>query len=329
MMELAVPDQEDGTRLDRFLRRACPHLPQSAIEKNLRNGRIRLDGAKARSNSRLVSGQSVSLPDWLLAGPDKPVASASKPGNKPPAADEIAAARKALNAMLLAQTDDWMVLDKPAGLATQGGSGIGKNLDAMLMTAYGPDRPLLVHRLDRDTSGLILLARDRAAARQLGIQIKARALDKVYLAISLADPGRAGVITAPLVKSGAAGFEKMQVADNGQAAETRFVRLGQAGRFCLLALQPVTGRTHQLRVHMAHHGAALLGDGKYAGAAAHPVADLPRQLHLHAGFLRLPDGTELAAPLPAHFLQSLDFLGLAGAIPDQRPDFKNCKRAIK
>jgi 23S rRNA pseudouridine955/2504/2580 synthase len=313
MAELQVPEDEEGTRLDRFLRRSHPHLCQAQIEKSLRSGQIRLDGAKAKSNSRLITGQKLTLPDWLLA------AASPAPAKRPTMA--AAEARKMISRLQIAESQRWLALNKPAGLACQGGSRTSRHIDGMLQAGFGTDRPLLVHRLDRDTSGLLLLAKGRAEARDLGADFKGRRMEKCYLGLSIGDPGPAGRITAALAKSGPRGAEKMRLDADGQPALTLFRRLGQAGAICLLALRPVTGRTHQLRVHLASAGAPLLGDGKYAGAAAHPIGELARQLHLHSAFLTLPDGTRLAAPLPDHFRTALDFLGLAEAVPETMPDF--------
>ena len=319
MAELQVPHQEDGTRLDRFLRRTHPYLRQAQIEKSLRSGLIRLDGAKAKSNTRLQPGQLLSLPDWFLAAANAEADAGPRPAkNLAMPADE---ARALIAEMQISQSKRWLALNKPGGLACQGGSRTSRHIDGMLQAGFGSDRPLLVHRLDRDTSGLLLLAKGRAAARDLGADFKERRMQKCYLALSIGDPGAEGRITAALAKSGPAGAEKMRVDAAGQPALTLFRRLGRAGTICLLALRPVTGRTHQLRVHLATVGAPLLGDGKYAGAAAHPIGELARQLHLHSAFLTLPDGTRLAAPLPDHFRAALDFLGLAEAVPQTMPDF--------
>lgn len=320
MAELQVPEDEEGTRLDRFLRRSHPHLRQAQIEKSLRSGQIRLDGAKARSNTRLITGQLLSLPDWLLAAAQAEARGSPPPSGRRPAlpAEE---ARALIADMQIEEGKRWLALNKPAGLACQGGSRTSRHIDGMLQAGFGADRPLLVHRLDRDTSGLLLLAKGRAAARDLGADFKERRMEKCYLALSIGDPGPAGRITAALAKSGPAGGEKMRPDAAGQPALTLFRKLGQAGAICLLALRPVTGRTHQLRVHLASLGAPILGDGKYAGAAAHPIAELARQLHLHSAFLTLPDGTRLAAPLPEPFRMALDFLGLAEAVPKEMPDF--------
>ena len=320
MAELQVPEDEEGTRLDRFLRRTHPHLRQAQIEKSLRSGQIRLDGAKAKSNTRLMTGQLLSLPDWLLAAAQAGAESGPPPSVRRPAMP-AEQARALIAGMTIDQGKSWLALNKPAGLACQGGSRTSRHIDGMLQAGFGADRPLLVHRLDRDTSGLLLLAKGRAAARDLGADFKDRQIEKCYLALSLGDPGPAGRISAALAKGGPGGAEKMRLDEAGQPALTLYRKLGQAGALCLLALRPVTGRTHQLRVHLASVGAPLLGDGKYAGAAAHPIAELARQLHLHSAFLTLPDGTRLAAPLPDHFRTALGFLGLTEAVPKEMPDF--------
>jgi len=301
-----VPAGEDDTRIDRFLRRLVPGLTQGPVEKMLRSGLIRLDGAKARPSTRLVAGQQLRLPPHLR---DAPVPDATpKPVTATPQL------RRQFTEMVVAEGADWIAINKPSGLAVQGGSGMTRHVDGMLQALAGgaDDRMRLVHRIDKDTSGLLLLARDRAAARRLSRAFQAQEMEKTYLALVIGAPAPSIEIKEPLMKGGGAGGEMMLVSPDGQPAHSQMRLIEAAGtRLALAALRPRTGRTHQLRVHMAHVGHAIIGDGKYGGTGAHPGGAIARKLHLHAWRLRLPDGTPVEAPLPAHFQQSLAALGLA------------------
>ena len=312
MANFTIDDSEENTRLDRFIRRQAPATSQGQIEKLLRGGKIRLNGLKAKSNSRLTSGDEITLPDFLLN---------QQPDISTPEA-EAAKAQDALAAMELARSEDWIAYNKPSGLAVQGGAGMTRHLDGLLMTAYADDRPKLVHRLDKDTSGLIIVARHMRAARGLTRAFADHQLQKSYLAICIGDPGAGGSIDLPLIKSGPKGGEKMLVdRQEGQSALTYFKRLAHHDGFSLVALSPQTGRTHQLRVHMSALGIPILGDGKYGGGAAHPEVQLARKLHLHAQFLRLPDGSLLVAPVADHFARTLAQLNFARYLPDTLPEF--------
>ncbi len=311
-----VPHSEAGSRLDRFLRRAVPGLTQGPIEKMLRSGLIRVDGARAKPAARLEAGQILRLPPHLRD---------SEPPRK---INQTAAATPRLRAgfaeMIVAEGDSWIAINKPSGLAVQGGSGTTRHVDGMLQALAGdaPDRMRLVHRIDRDTSGLLLLARDRAAARSLTAAFAGRDMEKTYLALVAGKPPASLRITDRLQKKGRAGFESMVVDPDGQSAHSEMRLLEAAGHsVSLVALRPHTGRTHQLRVHMAHVGHPIVGDPKYrgtrrdgaagAGGAASPGGAIARRLHLHAWRLRLPEGRQIEAPLPANFLATLDALGLA------------------
>jgi len=314
---LEVPKDEDGTRLDRFLRRQIDGLSQVQIEKLLRSGKIRVDGAKAKSNFRITPGMSVTVPNYLFDA-------AAEDAQKKPAktGPSLQQAQLDLDAMHLSSSDDWMAINKPAGLAVQGGSGTNRHVDGLLTAAYPENRPKLVHRIDKDTSGLLLIARHLDSARALTKAFEQGDIEKSYLALVVGDPGAAGQISAPLAKSGGQGHQKMIVdSDEGQFARSLFLRLALIGDYALVALRPLTGRTHQLRVHMAHHGTPILGDGKYAGAAAHPSAQFARQLHLHAQFLTLPDGYALSAPLPKHIRDAISTLGCKTHLPIDIQDF--------
>lgn len=313
---IIIPEDEDGTRLDRFIRRMVPGIGQGPVEKMLRSGLIRLDGAKAKPALRIESGQQLRLPPHLRDGVESPPKRSASPDIVAPTPDTIARIADQFTNMVIAEGADWLAINKPSGLAVQGGSGTTKHLDGMLITmAHGKDdRIRLVHRIDKDTSGLLLLARGRVAARRLTKAFQQHAMEKTYLALVAGLAPERLRVTAPLAKGEGAGRqgEMMMVNPDGQPSHTEARRIDHAGqRFALVALRPLTGRTHQLRVHMAHEGHAIIGDGKYGGAAVHPGGDIARRLHLHAWRLRLPDGRVIEAPLPAHMTSSLDSLGLA------------------
>ena len=305
-----VPVDEDGTRIDRFLRRLVPGLTQGPVEKMLRSGLIRLDGTKVKPAARIDAGQMLRLPPHLKDGLEAP--------SRPAMPEATPRLRAEFDAMVVAEGPDWIAINKPSGLAVQGGTGTARHVDGMLqaLAADDPDRMRLVHRIDKDTSGLLLLARGRAAARRLTASFAGRDMEKTYLALVTGGVPCALRITDPLAKGGRAGFETMTVDPDGQPADSEMRRIDSAGRaLSLVALRPHTGRTHQLRVHMAHAGHPIVGDGKYGGerrdAAAHPGGALARRLHLHAWRLRLPDGRQIEAPVPPDFQDSLDALGLA------------------
>ena len=321
MIDIIVPAVEDGTRLDRFLRRQIDGLNQVQIEKLLRAGKIRVDGAKVKSNFRVARDMSVSVPEFVLNN----AGSVSGHKVRKPAMPKQAALAD-LQAMMLSSNDDWLALNKPAGLAVQGGSGTNHHIDGLLAAAYPEQRPKLVHRIDKDTSGLLLVAAHLESARSLTKAFEYGDIEKSYLAIVIGDPGSSGRISAPLMKSGGQGHQKMVVDAAGQSAVSLYLRLARIGDYALVALRPLTGRTHQLRVHMASHGTPILGDGKYAGAKAHPVSQFARQLHLHAQFLTLPDGHKLSAPLPKHFVDAISLLGCEAHMPISMPDFASATR---
>ena len=308
-----VPETEDGTRIDRYLRRLVTGLTQGPVEKMLRTGLIRLDGAKAKPATRLEAGQILRLPPHLRDGGVKDAPATQK--QAPKATPQI---RKQFDSMHLAEGDGWLAINKPPGLAVQGGSGTSRHVDGMLQAlAEGDeDRMRLVHRIDKDTSGVLLLARDRVAARHLTRAFQQQDMEKTYLALVAGAPPETLEMKGALLKRGGPGGEMMAVDPEGQPSHSSLRLIEPAGvRMALVALQPRTGRTHQLRVHMAHEGHPIIGDGKYGGARAHPGAHpgggIAGKLHLHAWRLRLADGMLIEAPLPAHFRDTLATLGLA------------------
>ena len=306
---LTVSPEDAEIRLDRWFKRRFPALRHGRLEKLLRTGQIRVDGKRAEAGERVVAGQRIRIPP-LPATPS----SDAKPSPPPPSRAEA----QALRERVLYRDADIIVIDKPEGLAVQGGTGTSRHLDGMLdaLRFDADERPKLVHRLDKDTSGVLLLARHARAAAQLGTLFRSKDMRKIYWAITVGAPKpRTGKIDQPLAKQPGPHGERVAADDEGgERALTYYRTVSRAGeRFAWLALEPVTGRTHQLRVHCSVLGTPILGDGKYGGAAAHP-ASLPqaKKLHLHARAIALPwhgKTVTVTAPLPPHMRASWDFFG--------------------
>lgn len=310
----AVSDDEAGLRLDRWFQRHFPELGHGALQKLLRTGQVRVDGKRVEGKDRVEPGQTIRLPPGVTAAPPP------KPREIPTVSDRDA---EEIRSLVIHKDDQVIVLNKPPGLAVQGGTGTERHVDGMLdALRFGFDeRPRLVHRLDKDTSGLLLIARTGQAAKRLGQSFRDRETEKLYWAVVVGVPPKPeGAIDLPLAKRpGARDRELMQVDhENGQKALTHFQVLDRAARrAALLALWPRTGRTHQLRVHCAAIGCPILGDGKYGGEEAllAAVADA-RRLHLHARRLALPHPSgkgELVidAQPPPHFRRTVEAFGFS------------------
>ncbi len=318
-----VSDDEADIRLDRWFRRHFPGLTQGAIQKLCRTGQIRVDGHRAEAATRLSTGQAIRIP---------PLPAAPAPAAPRPEVDPLAA--RDLQKLVLYRDDSVLVINKPHGMPVQGGPGITHHLDALLdALRFGSnERPRLVHRLDRDTSGVLLLARTPGSAAKLAALFRSRDVEKTYWAVVARRPiPSEGRIDLPLKRIGGARGERTAPAerDDKEAARaiTDYRTLDHAGqKLAWLELQPLTGRTHQLRVHCVALGAPILGDVKYArpdqnNAFAATVEGLSSELHLHARALRLPHpagGTLLVeADLPPHMLQTFRTLGFHA--PPARP----------
>jgi len=321
--QVPVEAASSGQRLDRWFKLHYPQLTHGRLEKMLRKGEIRIDGRRVKASTRLETGQVVRVPP-IPAVESRPAVPA-----RPAAATISKAEAAALQSAVLYRDEAVIAINKPAGLAVQGGSGQSRHLDGMLdALRFGADeRPRLVHRLDRDTSGVLLLARTAEAARNLTAAFRGKETQKVYWAlVAGVPPERRGVIDLPLTKQVQGRGEVMAPAEAtatesaGKAARTLFqVVESWKGKVAWLVLLPLTGRTHQLRVHCAAMGTPIVGDGKYGGREAFPEALLrakapPKILHLLARELALPDpedGTTLrvSAPLPPHMAATWKALG--------------------
>lgn len=317
---LTVSDDEADIRLDRYFRRHYPYLTQGALQKLCRTGQIRVDGRRAEANTRLEPGQSVRVPPIPMA--EKQARALSKQLN-PKLVGEI-------RQMVIYSDPQVIVLNKPSGLATQGGPGITHHVDMMLDGLREGDdpRPRLVHRIDRDTSGLLLLARTPGVAAKLAAAFRGRDVKKTYWAVVVGRPDpMSGEIDQPLARLGAGPGAITIAAERGdedaQSARTDYEVLDSAARkFAWLGLSPLTGRTHQLRVHCEALGTPILGDPKYGGAKTH-VEGFTDRLHLHARGLVLPHPAggwlEVSAELPPHMKETFRALGFApGSTPAPR-----------
>ena len=320
---LAVSEDEGEQRLDRWFKRRFPNVTQGAVEKLCRTGQVRVDGGRVKGSDRVGPGMMIRVPPL----PDGPAPDR-------PAGTTAADARMIQDAVIF-KDQHLIVLNKPPGLASQGGSGQGERhvdgLTEALMFGY-KERPKLVHRLDKDTSGVLMLARTDRVARALSEALRHRAARKIYWAVVAGVPNpKQGSIKFALMKAPGHGRggegEKMicvhpaKVADypDAKRAQTDFFTLWFLGnRLSWMALEPVTGRTHQLRAHMAEIGHPVIGDGKYGGSGQDNLGDgwgaglggeISRKLHLHARSLSIEhpvtkDAMTFNASLPEHMAQT-------------------------
>jgi 23S rRNA pseudouridine955/2504/2580 synthase len=307
-----VEPDEDGMRLDRWFKSHYADLPHSRLEKLLRTGQVRVDGGRVKASTRLAAGQAVRVPPLPAVAPEAvPIKkSLSK------------ADRDLLAAITLYEDDDLMVLNKPAGLAVQGGTKTVQHLDRLL-EGLGDDaktRPRLVHRLDRDTSGVLVVAKRREVAAKLGRAFQTRSVRKIYWALVKGVPRPPqGKIDAALVKASGPEGDRVRKARPGeqevaQSAVTYYAVVDRAAQTAAwLSLKPVTGRQHQLRAHMAILGHPILGDEKYQGEREMP-AGIDTKLHLHARRISFPHPSgegvvDVTAPLSEHMARAFAAFG--------------------
>jgi 23S rRNA pseudouridine955/2504/2580 synthase len=316
-----VADDDDGIRLDRWFKRHMADVSFNLVSRWARTGQLRLDGKKATPGDRIEAGQQIRVPPA-----DATPARTARPVRKRETLTEDE--QQFVRDMVIHSDPHAFVLNKPPGLATQGGTKTTQHLDRLLDGLADDDsgRPKLVHRLDKDTSGALLVARSARSAGHFAKAFSGRTARKVYWALVVGVPDLdEGLIDAPLAKQPGTGGEKMHVSEEaGLPAKTRWRTIDHAGnRAAWVELQPLTGRTHQLRAHMAAIGHPIVGDAKYGGADAFLTGGISRKLHLHARRLRIdaPEGKviDVSAELPTHFAETLATLGFDPMAGDMMP----------
>ncbi|WP_341817866.1 RluA family pseudouridine synthase [Wolbachia endosymbiont (group A) of Andrena fulva] len=294
--------EDDNVRMDRYIRRIFPDLKQSVIEKSLRKGLIKVDDCKAKSSDRVNSGQTITLKHLNYIEN----ANSDRKYNE-----------KLVNLLrenILYEDEYILAINKPAGVIVQGGVKVKISMSDLLDQIREGETFKIVHRLDRDTSGVIIFARNANVARYLMEEFKGRRVKKTYLALTSGIPSKdSGTIDYPLVKKYVSGQEKVVVDENSpQNATTHFSIIAKSKHnVAYLKLQPITGRTHQLRAHLAHINCPILGDGKYGGKKAF-IDGIANKIHLHSHSLslKLPNNKEITitAPITKHIEKSIEAL---------------------
>jgi len=310
---LTIAEEDAGQRIDNFLLRICKGVPKSHIYRVLRSGEVRVNKGRIDQTYRLVEGDVIRVP---------PIRIAEKQEQVVPGAEF----------KILLEDNHLLVIDKPAGVAVHGGSGVSYGVIEQLRAARPQAKFLeLVHRLDRDTSGVLLIARTALAASGLSASLALRDTSKVYWALTRGMPKQKhGVVKGALAKEGGHGphgrDERMAMTEEGEEGAkfslTEYAVMATAGsEFAWVAARPITGRTHQIRVHLASLGTPIVGDFKYGGAESRGKGDIADKLHLHARSIDIgrPDGGRLqaTAPLPPHMVKSWKLLGFD---PDDKRD---------
>lgn len=314
----SATEDEDGIRLDRWFRRHFPDVTHGQLQKMLRTGQVRVDGKRIDASVRLAAGQAIRIPPQVITP------------SKTHQEQLSSRLKKQLNNMILFEDEDVIVLNKPAGLAVQGGTGLKENLDDMLGGLQGKasTKPKLVHRLDRDTSGVLLLARSPFAAARLAESFRHHDTQKIYWALTIGVPKpMKGRISAPIIKVG----EVMKIDEDHNEESKEAITLYQVREkakreAAFVVLSPITGRTHQLRVHMSYIGTPILGDRLYCAQenTGLPLEDLGRGLHLHARRIQIPHPRQgvidVQAPLSSEMTKTWKWFGFD---PDEDAEFSD------
>lgn len=313
---LTVDPGEDGSRLDRWFKRRWPHVSNIQVNKLARSGQIRVDGARVKGDSRLSAGSQVRVPPLPEPG--------ERPEGPPTLSDQDV---RFIKGLVLFEDASVLAINKPSGLAVQGGTKTTRHVDRLLSAwGEGLERPRLVHRLDRDTSGVLLLGKTPGAAAKLAGEFARRRAKKTYWAIvhGAPKPGQ-GTLDLPLIKTGVGDREMIRPADpkdkDADPAVTDYVTISRAGhRAAWMALRPHTGRTHQLRAHMRALGHPIIGDPKYGDITTADLSEgLRLQLHHRRIELEHPNGSRLVveAPISPEMKAGFDRFGFA---PDEAGD---------
>lgn len=297
-----IKPEDDGIRLNRWFLREYPALSMGRLQKLLRTKQIKVDGKRAEASTRLITGQEIRIPplDNEKATPDNTVLSKSD-------IDYI-------TSMVIFKDKNIIVLNKPSGLAVQGGTNTTRHIDGLLeaLKFENSEKPKLVHRIDKDTSGILVLARNHQTADTLTKAFREHTLNKTYLALVRGCPEKfSGEIKLPLEKVG----EKMQIVNGGKKAVTQYEVLDNAGKkYALVQASPLTGRTHQIRAHLEGLGTPILGDNKYFGKERCRLTDIADKLYLHAYKIDLSavygKNVIIKAEPPKHFVEACQFFGL-------------------
>lgn len=297
-----VKDQDDGMRLNRWFLKYYPNLPLSRLQKLLRTKQVKVDGKKAEVSLKLQAGWEVRIPPL----DDKP-----QEKEKDFVSDKN---KELIQSLVIYKDKNIIALNKPSGMAVQGGTNTFHHIDAMLpaLKYEKEEAPKLVHRIDKDTSGLLVLARDRKNAEILTKAFKEHNLQKTYLALVRGCPNKlSGEIKAPLEKVG----EKSLITNDGKKAITDYRVLDNVGdKFALVEAKPLTGRTHQIRAHMEYIKTPIVGDDKYFGNDKEKIINIKDKLYLHSYKIDLSGiykGVKIKASLPTYFIDALNTLGLS------------------
>ncbi|MGE0698194.1 MAG: RluA family pseudouridine synthase [Hyphomicrobiaceae bacterium] len=319
---IVVVAKDAGLRLDRWFKLHFPDVGHSYLQKLLRTGQIRVDSRRVEASLRVEAGQEIRVPKVIR---EAPAAKPSAPPSAKPPPGLSKADRTFIEGLILYEDDDVLVLNKPFGIAVQGGTGTKRHLDGILagMADRFGDRPRLVHRLDRDTTGVLLVAKTRDAAARLGRTFQTRSAAKTYWALVHGVPRPPqGRIEAALVKASGPDGDRVRKAEAGEQdaamhATTHYSVIDRVGqKAAWVSLKPVTGRQHQLRAHMALINHPIVGDNKYEDGREMPAEEIEQRLHLHARRLIIPHPRpgkgkiDITAPLPPHMLATWSLLGL-------------------
>ncbi len=307
-----VQSFEADWRIDKWFKKNFPELSFGRLAKLLRTGQVRANGKRVKSGFRIEEGMEIRVPP-IGENPNAGKIRRPEDNKKAHSKEDIGLMRD----MVIYQDNSVIVLNKVPGLAVQGGSKITRHIDGLLDCLQGdnPERPKLVHRLDKDTSGILVIARESKAAKSLTESFRNRRTNKIYWALVVGRPERnEGTVNAPLDKEPGTRGERMMVADKGKKAVTDFYVMDSALKSTSwIAFKPVTGRTHQIRVHATVLDTPIVGDGKYGGKTAFLDGVVSKKLHLHARSLEIdhPDGGTLfiRADLPRHMMESWDMFG--------------------